>query len=193
MEPQVRAERRSEADRRARLMENDRAAFAGPVAPPAVAVRHALVDHPLFTLEAISDLADRLPAHSVRRERGSLPLANAHHYVDVGHGRPSDSVRTVEDNGFRISLRDIHQAPEYAQLVNDCLDVVEPLVTGREGGMRRRAGYLFVSGPASTTPMHFDPEHSFLMQVKGTKHVSVAAFEGDRAALQREIDRYVDG
>jgi ribosomal protein L16 Arg81 hydroxylase len=41
--------------------------------------------------------------------------------------------------------------------------------------------------------MHFDREHSFLLQVRGVKHVSVAAFENDRAALQREFDRYVDG
>ena len=33
--------------------------------------------------------------------------------------------------------------------------------------MTRRAGYLFISCPAATTPMHFDVEHSFLLQVKG--------------------------
>src|SRR5207248_11522844 len=40
---------------------------------------------------------------------------------------------------------------------------------------------------------HFDREHSFLLQVRGVKHVSVAAFENDPAALRREFDRYVDG
>ena len=35
----------------------------------------------------------------------------------------------------------------------------------REGGMVDRAGYLFISSPAATTPMHFDVEHSFLLQV----------------------------
>ena len=59
--------------------------------------------------------------------------------------------------------------------------------------MTARAGYMFVSAPASTTPMHFDREHSFLLQVKGVKHVSVAAFDDDPAALQREFDCYVDG
>ena len=58
--------------------------------------------------------------------------------------------------------------------------------------MRRRTGYLFITAPAANTPMHFDPEHSFLLQVRGTKHVSVAAFEDD-AVRQRELDRYYDG
>ena len=59
--------------------------------------------------------------------------------------------------------------------------------------MTQRAGYLFISCPASTTPMHFDVEHSFLLQVKGVKHVSVAAFEDDPVRPQREFDRYMDG
>jgi ribosomal protein L16 Arg81 hydroxylase len=41
--------------------------------------------------------------------------------------------------------------------------------------------------------MHFDVEHSFLLQIKGMKHVHVAAFEDDPAVLRREFDRYVDG
>ena len=45
---------------------------------------------------------------------------------------------------------------------------------------------------ASNTPMHFDPEHSFLLQVRGVKHVSVAAFEDD-SVRQRELDHYYDG
>jgi hypothetical protein len=92
-----------------------------------------------------------------------------------------------------VSLRDIQQVPEYRRLINECLDEVEPLVAEREGGMRHRAGYLFISCPAATTPMHFDVEHSFLLQVRGTKNVSVAAFEHDTGVLERERDRYIDG
>jgi ribosomal protein L16 Arg81 hydroxylase len=40
--------------------------------------------------------------------------------------------------------------------------------------------------------MHFDPEHSFLLQVRGVKHVSVAAFDDD-GVRQRELNRYYDG
>ena len=169
------------------------AAFAETFARRSMLVRHSLVDHPLLTMEAIAELADRLPRDSVRRERGILPIGNAHRYVDVGEGRPSASVLDVERNGFRISLRNIQQVPEYAELVDACLDEVEPLVAAREGGMRFRSGYLFISAPASTTPMHFDAEHSFLLQIKGTKHVSVAAFENHPAVLRRELERYVDG
>jgi hypothetical protein len=59
--------------------------------------------------------------------------------------------------------------------------------------MCHRAGYLFISSPAAKTPMHFDVEHSFLLQVRGTKNVSVAAFDRDPDLLERERARYIDG
>lgn len=177
----------------ASLVQIDAEAFSDAFARRSILVQHSLADHPLFTMEAIAELADRLPPRSVRREHGHLPIADSHGYVDVGEGPPSATILDVERNGFRIALRDIQQVSEYAEVVNECLDEVEPLVGTREGGMRFRAGYLFISCPAATTPMHFDAEHSFLLQVRGTKHVSVAAFENDHAKLRRERERYVDG
>jgi hypothetical protein len=173
------------------LLEIDRSEFSDAFAWRSIAVGHALVDHPLFTLDSIAELADRLPPDSVRRERGNLPLVNREGYVDVGEGPPSATIRDVERNGFRISLRDIQQDRQYSELINECLDEVEGILKDREGGMRRRTGYLFITAPASNTPMHFDPEHSFLLQVRGVKHVSVAAFEDD-SIRQRELDHYYD-
>ena len=175
------------------LLDIDGSTFSDAFARRSIAVRHALVDHPLFTLDAIAELADRLPPDSVRRERGDLPLVNRDGYVDVGEGPPSATIRDVERNGFRISLRDIQQDPQYAELINECLDEVE-----RDPRRVARAACGAAPAtsssrrPASNTPMHFDPEHSFLLQVRGVKHVSVAAFEDD-SIRQRELDRYYDG
>lgn len=174
------------------LLDIDVEEFSDAFARRSIAVRHRLSEHPLFTLDAIAELADRLPPESVRRERGDLPLVNRAGYVDIGQGAPSETIRDVERNGFRVSLRDIQQAPEYSALIDECLDEVDSVLARREGGMRRRTGYLFITAPASNTPMHFDPEHSFLLQVRGVKHVSTAAFADD-AVRQHELDRYYDG
>ncbi|HEV8451021.1 MAG TPA: cupin domain-containing protein [Gaiellales bacterium] len=142
----------------------------------------------------MAELADRLPAQSVRREQADLALANSGFgYVDVGSGPPSKTLLDIEQSGVRMTLRDIQQDPAYAEIINDCLDEVEGLVRDREGGMTRRAGYLFISAPASTTPMHFDVEHSFLLQVRGVKLVSVASFADNPSIRHRELDRYLDG
>ena len=123
-----------------------------------------------------------------------LALANSGFgYVDVGSGPPSETLLDIENSGVRMTLRDIQQDPAYEEIISDCLDEVEGLVRDREGGMTSRAGYLFISAPASTTPMHFDVEHSFLLQVRGVKQVSVASFADDPSARHRELDRYLDG
>src|ERR671931_1410666 len=99
------------------LLHIDEEAFADAFARHSILVEHSLVEHPLFTMEAIAELADRLPPDSVRRERGQLPVGEAHRYVDVGEGLPSESILNVEQNGYRISLRNIQQVQEYAEIV----------------------------------------------------------------------------
>jgi hypothetical protein len=165
--------------------------FKRAFARASVAVRHTLCDHPLLQLEAISELADRLVPDQVRRERGDLPLDDRG-YVDAGVGPPSATVRGIEHNGFRMSLREIQSDPVYRALIDACLDEIAVILGSREGGMCRRSGYIFVTSPAATTPMHFDPEHSLLLQIRGTKTVySVPRVEPE--AIQRELDRYYDG
>jgi cupin superfamily protein len=173
------------------LLDIDATAFAPAFAHHSMLVAHDLADHPLLQLDEIAALADRLAPDQVRRERNDLPLENRG-YVDAGTGPPSASVLGVEENGFRISLREIQSDPIYRALIDECLDEVAPLVGDREGGMRRRSGYLFVSSPAATTPMHFDPEHSLLLQVRGAKTVWSVP-RRDAAAVQRELDHYYDG
>lgn len=177
------------------LVQIDAETFADSFARRSILVQHSLVDHPLFAMEALAELADRLPPSSVLLKQGQVPVGRSNDpvHVDASNAPPSASILDVERNGMRIVLQDVQQIPEYAEVVNRCLDEVEPLVAAREGGMRFRTGYIFISGPTSTTPMHFDAEHSFLLQLRGTKHVSVAAFQDDPSRLGLELERYLDG
>ena len=48
------------------LLDIDAIGFGEAFARRSVAVHHELVEHPLFTMEAIAELADRLPPQSLR-------------------------------------------------------------------------------------------------------------------------------
>ena len=164
--------------------------FDGAFACRSTVLRHSLVGHPLLEFDALADLADRLAPDQVRRERGDLPLDDRG-YVDAGDGPPSESILHIDGSGLRVSLREIQSDAAYHGLIDACLDEIAALLGSREGGMCRRAGYVFVSSPAATTPMHFDPEHSLLLQIVGRKTVySVPRLEPE--AIQRELDRYYD-
>jgi ribosomal protein L16 Arg81 hydroxylase len=57
--------------------------------------------------------------------------------------------------------------------------------------MCKRVAFVFVSSPNSVTPVHFDIEHSLLMQVSGCKTVSIGRWES-AAARRHEFNRYWD-
>jgi hypothetical protein len=169
----------------------DPAQFGRSFAHGSAPIRHGLADHPLFTLEAVARLADRLPADQVRRERGDLPLDDRG-YVEVGTGRPSETILGIASNNYRVSIREIQDDAEYGPLISACHAEIRSQLGAREGGVDRASGYIFVTAAGGTTPMHFDGEHSFLLQIRGSKTVhTVPRVEPDE--IQHELDQYYDG
>jgi hypothetical protein len=173
-----------------RLVEIDAAALERGFGRRPFAVHHSLQDHPLLTVEAIAELADAMPASSIERHRADLPklLPGGAEGIE---GPPGQTAREIEHNGCWMVLWYVEQVPEYAALLDACLDEVELVVGRRDGGMQQREGFLFLSAPNAVTPAHFDPEHNLLLQIRGSKDMHVGRF-ADPADQQRELDRYHD-
>jgi hypothetical protein len=153
---------------------------------------HRLHRDDRLELESIVDLAHRLSqsviydtaAQALLVPRGGPPKG----VLD----RPGDVIRNLSDNNSWLTLLNIEDDPTYAEMMNTALDQVEAGMCERQGEMRDRAAFIFASSPNSITPAHFDIEHSLLMQVIGSKTVSIGRFESE-AAYRYEIDRYWDG
>lgn len=177
--------------RPSRLLELDPRLCEMSIGSREFAVKHSLKDHPLLTLEALAEMADELPSGAVERHVGDQPIllpGGAPHLS----GRPSETVRSITSNGRWMVLWNLEQIPRYKELLDEVLDEVRPFVPKREDGMIRRECFLFLSAPHSVTPVHFDPEHNFLLQIRGTKQMHVGCFP-DRIRKNRELDRYYDG
>ena len=142
----------------------------------AFAVTHALTEHELLTVESIAQLAKRLPADRVEHNRANLPKVVDPHAVERVDLPVDEIARTIESNNCWMVLKNIELDAAYRELLNETLDEVAPLVADREGGMVAREGFIFLSAPGSMTPSHTDPEHNFLLQVRGTKSMNVGSF-----------------
>ena len=154
---------------------------------------HHLHEDDRLTIEAVADLADRLPRRSVICDTAAQPLLVPHGGPPRGAlSRPGDVIRNMENANAWLTLLNIEADPAYADLMNTMLDKLEAAMTARRGKMRNRVGFVFVSSPNSVTPAHFDIEHSLLMQVSGSKTVSFGRFETD-ADRWHEVGRYWDG
>jgi hypothetical protein len=134
---------------------------------------HRLAGHPLLKLDTLAALAGRMRPGSVQCCRGDVP-------VDVGHGGAPETGRGVAEtladigrSGAWVVFKYIEQDPAYRALIDALLGEIEPLVRPRTGPMLQREGFVFVSSPGAVTPFHFDPEHNILLQIAGSKVMTV--------------------
>jgi hypothetical protein len=176
---------------RSRLLRLDPGICGDAIGHREFGLEHNLADHPLLSLESLAVLADLLPAGAVECHAAEQPLLVPGGAADLP-GQPSEIVRTIETNGRWMVLWNLEQVAAYRTLLDAILDEARHYLPLREGGMGRREAFLFLSAPGAVTPVHFDPEHNFLLQIRGSKQIGVGRFP-DRAAELRELDRYHDG
>src|SRR5215471_8611011 len=136
-----------------------------------------------LTLASVADLADRLPRRSVIADTATQPLLVPQGGPPRGVlERPGDVIRDLQDANAWLTLLMVEEDPAMAEIMNTYLDQLEAGITAKQGKrvkLRKRVAFVFVSSPNSVTPVHFDIEHSLLMQVSGSKTVSVGRFESD--------------
>ena len=149
-----------------------------------------------LTLASVADLADRLPRRSVIADTAAQPLLAPQGGPPRGAlARPGDVIRDLHKANAWLTLLNVEADPGMAELMNTQLDQLESGMIAKHGKrvkMRKRVAFVFVSSPNSVTPVHFDIEHTLLMQVGGSKTVSIGRFDSD-ADRRHEIDRYWDG
>lgn len=155
-----------------------------PERPPFPA-RHDLTDHPLLTLDRLARLAESLPDRYVEHNLGDLPAMLPSGQARRAALRPGEIVRTLADNGCWMVLKHIETDPEYASLLTSCVDEVEVQVAGGQGRPLRCEGFVFLSAPGSVTPAHIDPEHNVLLQLRGTKSMSVGRFNDEQVKARQ--------
>jgi hypothetical protein len=174
-----------------KLVEVDPADFESHFAREPFLVTHRLAQHELLQLDSLAALAERLPAHRIEHNLGELPtvLEGEAPQADL---TPAEIARTIDSNGCWMVLKNIELDADYKTLLDEALDGIMELVADREGGMRDREGFVFLSAPGSVTPSHIDPEHNFLLQVRGEKEMNVGRFP-DARTEQLELERYYRG
>lgn len=150
-----------------------RGALADLYPEQAGVLTHRLVGHPLFTLEALVALAERMRPVDVEQNTGALPVGIDPGAVQHNGLSVADTIRSIEENGSWMVLKFVEQDPVYRALLEDILGELRPLVAPCTGEMLKLEGFIFVSSPGAVTPFHFDPEHNILLQLRGSKTMTV--------------------
>lgn len=172
------------------ILSIDGRAFEGSFGRAPIGVGHSLTEHPLLSVESIATLAERLPEASTEHNLANLPKVADPNAVERRDEPVGEIARNIETNGSWMVLKNVESDSEYRRLLDECLDEVAPYVSRRDGGMTEREGFIFLSAPGSMTPSHTDPEHNFLLQVRGAKQMNVGRFpdsETEQLALEQAL------
>lgn len=154
---------------------------------------HDLVNHPLLQLPRLIELARKLPEQSVEYNSGELAVGQAAGPTPRTGLGIEETLQQIETRKSWMVLKYIESDPEYAQLLADCLDPIQPIIESVVPGMCRRHAFVFVSSPGSITPYHVDFEHNFLLHLRGEKTMSVWNGEDRSVMSEEERERKIIG
>jgi hypothetical protein len=136
-------------------------------------IRHRLASHPLFSLQRLIELANRLPEEKVKYNGADISVATGLYEGPRTGLSIQETIRQIEECRSWMVIKNVELDPEYRQLLDRCMDEVQLFSEPIDPGMFRREGFIFISSPGSITPFHMDPEHNFLLQIRGKKQISV--------------------
>jgi Cupin-like domain len=156
-------------------------------------IRHSLSGHPMFTLDALIELAGRMRTKDVEYNRGDLPLGIDIDAVPTNGLSIADTIRGIEENGSWMVLKFVEQDAAYRELLETTLADLDPSIRARTGPMLKQEAFIFVSSPNSVTPLHFDPEHNILLQLRGTKSMTVFPADDEQIAPPLAHERLHSG
>ncbi len=153
--------------------------------------RHRLCGHPLFAMPRLVQLSRELRADLVEYNAGQIPVSLPDWENTPYTGLSAeDTIRQADDVCSWMVLKRAEHSADYKQLVDHILDDVEPLSEPLEPGMREREAAVFVSSPGSVTPYHLDHEINFLLQLRGSKTVSVISAADREVLSERDLEDY---
>ncbi|MDJ1157387.1 cupin-like domain-containing protein [Chelatococcus sp. SYSU_G07232] len=136
------------------------------------ATRHGLAGHPLFTLEALARLAQKLPRDRVEYNAGDLEPGVRPEDIRMLDMAPEDVVRRLESCNAWMVLKRVEVEPAYRALLEEALAGVARRLghdSPAAAGFHDIQGFVFVASANATTPFHFDPEENFFVQIHGPK------------------------
>jgi hypothetical protein len=179
---------------RSRFLDIDAETFSTHFNRKPFLFRHNLCDHPLFRLSKLADLARTLPPSIVEYNAGKIPVNLPDQDKTPYTGLSAEeTVRRIEECSSWMVLKRAEADPECLDVLNRCLDEIQPLSEPIEPGMCEREAAIFVTSPGSVTPYHMDKEINFLLQIRGSKTISVFSASDREVLSEQELERHFTG
>jgi hypothetical protein len=185
------------------LLELDAQVFRSHFDRSPFKIGHHLAAHPLLQLPRLIELTRSL-GHPILYFRGDHAINQAvgagnekRTFIDRRLGRPDlpavEVLAQIESCGAWMQLRDVGANPEYAALLRQLIEELRGPSELVAAGLSAPRADIFVSSPGSITPFHLDEEHNFLLQIHGSKQLSIADGFNSAVLAPEQLRAYFQG
>lgn len=155
-----------------------------------IAVRHSLHDNPLFDIPRLLELQKALPQDRTLYYPGDVEVNTDRKTIPSTGLTAEETIRQIRDCKSWMAVRNVELDPTYRALVEQTLESTQPALGDATPGMARPQGWIFITSPGSISPFHFDPEHNFLLQIRGTKVIHVFDPADRSIVSERDLEQY---
>jgi len=175
------------------LLEADPAVFAHDFDKNCSSFTHRLSNSPLFRTDQLLALARQRARdpNDVYYDAGDIRVDQRWDQTPPCDLPVDELLRGIETAGAWIVLRHVQEDPDYAGLLDACIDEIVTL-SRRDLSqvMKLRDAIIFINSPNRINTYHMDRECSWLFQIQGRKTISI--FERtDREVLPEwEIEKF---
>lgn len=136
-------------------------------------LRHHFAEDGRFSLQALLALAQRLPPCAIEYNAGDIPIDQDPDKTPMTGLSAEETIRRIAECNSWMVLRNVEQDAAYAEAMEQCLAEIAPYAAKATGKMHKKIGFIFISSPRAVTPLHLDPEHNILMQLRGSKRIAI--------------------
>jgi hypothetical protein len=156
-------------------------------------VRHELCEHPLLQLPRIIELSQTLPNQAAEYNVATLPLNQDYLRTPKSGLSVAETLQEIDNCNSWMVLKNVETDPAYRTLLIECVNALRPYAEPMAPGICKPEAFIFVSSPYAVTPYHCDPEHNFLLQIRGHKCVAVADRDDSEAVTQVQLEAKANG
>lgn len=152
-------------------------------------MEHNLSDHPLFEMPRLLQLCRDLPEDRVEYNGGNLNIEQDSQLTPHTGLSPEETIRNIAECGSWLVLKNVERDRQYRELLHEAVKPLREAVPGAHA----LEGFVFVSSPYAVTPFHMDPEHNFLLQIKGSKQINIFDQEDRELVSAEQLEIFFGG
>lgn len=159
----------------------------------AFSVRHPLAGHPLFTVEALTKVAEQASKRQgdTYWDAGDLTLSDKWGSTPKPDMTIPEIIDRIETAGAWLVMKHVEIDPAYKAVLDEFVAFVRELA-GPELSkqMLKPEMLVFITSPNRKTPYHFDAEPNFLVQIQGAKDIWICDPTDRSITTEAELERY---